>query len=551
MCAACRELCEKEVINHEDLHVWVDFISVPQRNRHLQKLAIASLGIFASTCRYFVAVTPSTTHNDIEQPCTYETYAMRGWCRLEQWSRLSFSGMSNMFLFRGMRLHPLSEAAGRAAKLFQRSTTSEDMHANRKRRSLTDRCSSRRLSSCVGILSKRTSAGLPCEPGAALGAGGPQVMSKGSSSASLAADKTNSQSTGFESLLVYEGKFSVETDKKHVVDSVLGLYAISLFKSRAEHSVGKEIQAEMRTLCAWIDANRDRMFPVEYFGSLPILVEEAIQHDLDVHKRLGTLLERRSAKQTWAGSKTMLTAANAFLSAAGQTELGADATWQHEDEACQCMFPHGTAPSLFTDTSQRHWAEEQGRAVASLAVVAADRLRKATLQLANDAKNGVEDAIHLDLDGDGFIGKPPPPQQQELQACGGPAVNEQAMHNGAAGHMDAWYALKQATHNGTAVVQPVGMHSGHEAVRGEPTRSATGGVGARAAGQRSGNCTPKSTTSLELEETILDGPSHVAKSNQQSSTRALSACCPARQPPRRASQLREPVAQGLSIPELD
>ena len=42
----------------------VDYISIPQACKYTQTLSISSLAVYASHLRYFVIVTPDTTHLD-------------------------------------------------------------------------------------------------------------------------------------------------------------------------------------------------------------------------------------------------------------------------------------------------------------------------------------------------------------------------------------------------------------------------------------------------------------------------------------------------------
>ena len=67
-------------------------------------LSISSLAIYAHACRYFVVVAPATVHVDSMRPCNKESYARRGWCRLEQAARMAVGGLTNMFVYDDYRL---------------------------------------------------------------------------------------------------------------------------------------------------------------------------------------------------------------------------------------------------------------------------------------------------------------------------------------------------------------------------------------------------------------------------------------------------------------
>ena len=53
MCSAVKAVSAKSLAPPRDLRVWVDIVSIPQRNRSSQRLAIASLATFASSTDYF------------------------------------------------------------------------------------------------------------------------------------------------------------------------------------------------------------------------------------------------------------------------------------------------------------------------------------------------------------------------------------------------------------------------------------------------------------------------------------------------------------------
>ena len=77
------------------------YLSIPQRNPVLKELSISSLGVYSSFAKYFVIIAPSCTHHNSFKPVDKETYQRRGWCRLEQWARMTVGGLQNMFLFQG------------------------------------------------------------------------------------------------------------------------------------------------------------------------------------------------------------------------------------------------------------------------------------------------------------------------------------------------------------------------------------------------------------------------------------------------------------------
>ena len=109
MVAACITLCEQNGFDPSDLYIFLDFISIPQKNATQQLNAIATLGISASLFRYFVIITPTAVHKDTLLPCDKDSYARRGWCRLEQWGHLCTSGINFMYYYNNGKLEPLAD----------------------------------------------------------------------------------------------------------------------------------------------------------------------------------------------------------------------------------------------------------------------------------------------------------------------------------------------------------------------------------------------------------------------------------------------------------
>jgi len=86
MVSSLRIIAEEEGLDPAELFVWVDYSSVPQRNPHMQRLAILSLCSYASWTSKFVVIAPQSTHADLQCRVDASSYARRGWCRLEQWA---------------------------------------------------------------------------------------------------------------------------------------------------------------------------------------------------------------------------------------------------------------------------------------------------------------------------------------------------------------------------------------------------------------------------------------------------------------------------------
>merc|ERR1719183_813140 len=87
-----------------DFIVWIDYTSIPQRNRACQALSISSLPFYASFARFFLVLVPDVVHSD--RHFNFESYAKRGWCRLEQFARIAMCGVAHMYACHGTREMP-------------------------------------------------------------------------------------------------------------------------------------------------------------------------------------------------------------------------------------------------------------------------------------------------------------------------------------------------------------------------------------------------------------------------------------------------------------
>jgi len=92
----------------ERVRVWLDVVSIPQKNTGEQKLAMASLPTFAAVCNYFVVVAPETVHADTDCKCDAVSYRRRAWCRAEVMSCWARNGTGDMYLSTNQTLEPLA-----------------------------------------------------------------------------------------------------------------------------------------------------------------------------------------------------------------------------------------------------------------------------------------------------------------------------------------------------------------------------------------------------------------------------------------------------------
>jgi len=111
MIESALELCKRNNYNPENLYIFLDILSIPQRNMRQRMCAIETLGCFASIFEHFVVIAPDSVHKDTHKPCNKDSYGRRGWCRLEQWGHMCVSGTDGMYFYNGpaKKLQPLDD----------------------------------------------------------------------------------------------------------------------------------------------------------------------------------------------------------------------------------------------------------------------------------------------------------------------------------------------------------------------------------------------------------------------------------------------------------
>jgi len=99
MVSALKELSEAKKLNLSSTYIWLDYTSIPQRHRGLQRLSINSLTNYSGACDYFIIVAPGQiTHADTGLLCDRGSYQERAWCRAEQLAHGCRKGVENMYL---------------------------------------------------------------------------------------------------------------------------------------------------------------------------------------------------------------------------------------------------------------------------------------------------------------------------------------------------------------------------------------------------------------------------------------------------------------------
>jgi len=83
----------------DEVWVWVDYVSIPQVNDYMKLLAVETLHVYVTLCEVFIIVAPPCVHKGTQDRCDAESYFTRGWCRLEQYTRITaFNGIENMYI---------------------------------------------------------------------------------------------------------------------------------------------------------------------------------------------------------------------------------------------------------------------------------------------------------------------------------------------------------------------------------------------------------------------------------------------------------------------
>jgi len=94
-------LVQTKGLDESKLLIWIDFTSIPQRNEALQRLSIASLPVYASFASFFLVSAPPTVNPDTGVLYDLAAWESRGWCRLEQWARITQHGVDEMYVLDG------------------------------------------------------------------------------------------------------------------------------------------------------------------------------------------------------------------------------------------------------------------------------------------------------------------------------------------------------------------------------------------------------------------------------------------------------------------
>lgn len=90
---------EKNGVDLEHVWVWLDIISIPQKHRGIQLLAINSLYVYAYSVDALIIIAPETVHQQTGQELGIDSYKNRVWTRVEQVAHLSAHGIDSLYYY--------------------------------------------------------------------------------------------------------------------------------------------------------------------------------------------------------------------------------------------------------------------------------------------------------------------------------------------------------------------------------------------------------------------------------------------------------------------
>lgn len=81
-----------------DVYVWLDILSIPQRHPAVKRIAVDSLYTYASAVDALIIIAPDSMHKQLKTKADLQTYKSRAWCRVEQIAHLSVHDLTTMFI---------------------------------------------------------------------------------------------------------------------------------------------------------------------------------------------------------------------------------------------------------------------------------------------------------------------------------------------------------------------------------------------------------------------------------------------------------------------
>lgn len=107
ICASLADLAAKARRPLRDIFVWLDYGSIPQTCKPVQRLSVLSLPSLASAVDVFLAAAPKALNRDTLEACDAATYASRAWCRAEIFAHFSRRGGDVMYFATADGVRPM------------------------------------------------------------------------------------------------------------------------------------------------------------------------------------------------------------------------------------------------------------------------------------------------------------------------------------------------------------------------------------------------------------------------------------------------------------
>lgn len=107
MVAATTAVSAKNGWKLDSVSIWCNYISIPQKSRGTQALAIKSLSVYSAYAHAFVIVAPPVVHDNTGKVCDLESYNKRMWCRAENLFYSLRNGVKDMWVATGGELERL------------------------------------------------------------------------------------------------------------------------------------------------------------------------------------------------------------------------------------------------------------------------------------------------------------------------------------------------------------------------------------------------------------------------------------------------------------
>ena len=105
------------------LYIWLDILSIPQRNDTLKRLAVNSLYTYARQADALVINAPDSEHQELRQPANIQTYKLRLCRRAEQVSFFCSQGLDSKFIMTEAFVRVPADRMDDMAALFEGSMT--------------------------------------------------------------------------------------------------------------------------------------------------------------------------------------------------------------------------------------------------------------------------------------------------------------------------------------------------------------------------------------------------------------------------------------------